>query len=83
MIYLGAFLAAFVGVGLKAAQQLNVVHEKFALIPFFSYGLAISEVLIIASVVHDRSPLIVFCIGTGGWMGCWLSMFIHRRVRGG
>ena len=82
MIYASAFLAAFIGVALKAMQQLNVMRGRYWLVPAFSYGLAVAEVVIIGQVAKDQGSLgwLMFWIGTGGWMGCYLSMFIDRRM---
>lgn len=84
MTYLAAFAAAFVGVALKAFQQTNVIHGRFAYVPFFSYGLAFAEVLIISQVATNNGSMagLIAAIGTGGWMGCMLSMIIDRRIRG-
>jgi hypothetical protein len=79
--YAMAFIASFVGVGLKAAQQLNVVHHKVWWIPPISYGMAVSEVLIISSVADHGFGMIAFWIGTGAWMGAITSMCLHKRLR--
>jgi predicted HAD superfamily phosphohydrolase len=84
MTLLAAFAAAFVGVSLKAFQQLNVVRGRYGLVPLFSYGLAGAEVFIISQVATSGENMagLIAAIGTGGWMGCFVSMWIDRRIRG-
>lgn len=84
MTLLAAFAAAFVGVSLKAFQQLNVVRGRFWWVPPVSYGLACAEVFIISQVATSGENMagLIAAIGTGGWMGCFVSMWIDRRIRG-
>lgn len=79
------FVGAFLTVGLKAAQQLNVVHHRIHLVPFFSYALALCEIAVMYRGVTnwtEHPAEIVFCVGTGAWMGCIFSMWAHKRMRG-
>ena len=84
-LYLTAFAAAFIGVALKAFQQLSVVHNRFMWVPPVSYGMAFSEVVIIHSVSNAGGDigLLIAWIGTGGWMGALSSMWLHRKMRHG
>lgn len=88
MLYAMLFAASFGSVALKAFQQLSVIHERHFLIPPVSYGMALFDVLIISQVafstmVNGESVwMIALVTGTGGWLGCFGSMAVHRRVRG-
>lgn len=84
MIYLAAFAASFVMVALKSTQQLSVVRGRYAWVPPVSYGMAACEVFIISQVATNSGNIwmLIAAIGTGGWMGCFLSMTIDRRMRG-
>lgn len=80
-LYALSFLAAYIGVALKAFQQLSVMHDRMLWVPPVSYGMALSEVLIIHAVAEYGIGWIIFWIGTGGWMGALSSMWLHRRLR--
>lgn len=85
MTYLLAFLGSFVYVAFKASQQVSVVTQRWSWVPVGSYGMAACEILIVSSIAsHAENMLLLwFCLGTGGWMGCYLSMFIDRRMNHG
>lgn len=79
LTYAAAFAAAFVYVGLKAAQQLNVVHSKYVWIMPVSLGMAATEVLIIEKSAHYGWGWIVLAIGTGSGLGAMLAMWLHGK----
>jgi hypothetical protein len=77
MIYVLSFIVAFIYVGLKAWQQINVIKGRFLQVPFPSMGMALCEVSIISLVVKD-SLWLAIPIGLGGCFGCWLAMWANK-----
>lgn len=83
------FFASLVYVGLKAYQQLNVVHHRvWAVVPV-SYGMAVCEFFLVGYIAmatieatsFNAQAWLVFQIGTGGAMGAVFSMILHKKVR--
>ena len=84
MIYLAAFMASLIGVGLKSTQQLQVVHYQYLRVIPVSYGMAAAEVFLISQIaMQGFGPslvLMIFAIGTGAWIGAFCGMTIHKRL---
>jgi len=76
-----AFLASFVFVGLKALQQLNVVHHKVYWVVPVSFAMAVCEVFVVVQSARSGWGWIVLPIGLGSGLGCLLAMAIHKRFR--
>jgi hypothetical protein len=76
-----AFAASFLFVLLKALQQLNVVHHKVWWVMPTSFGMATTEVFVIANVANMGWGWIVIPIGLGGGMGCIVAMHLHQFLR--
>ena len=81
------FCITFFYVFAKAFQQRNVVFNKFWSIPIVSYIMAYCElagfgigVLDIANNGWDRLIILGFAHGTGGTLGCWSAIWLHRKV---
>lgn len=81
MIWLAAFAVSFVYVSAKAAQQLNVQHDKWRWVLPCSLVMAFMEVSGVLIVMRANSLWLFIPIGTGGAMGCLSAMFLHRRLR--
>lgn len=79
---IAAFVASFLFVGLKSAQQLNVVHDQYALVIPTSMLMAACEVYVVANVASAgwHWPL-VLSVGFGSGLGCVASMLLHKRMR--
>jgi hypothetical protein len=76
------FVVTLLYVGLKAMQQLNVVHERMAWVCATSYGMAATEVYVTVQVVASGWQwATVAVLGTASACGCCISIFIHRRMR--
>jgi hypothetical protein len=76
------FVVTFLYVGLKAMQQLNVVHERMVWVVCTSYGMAATEVYVTVQVVASGWQwATVAVLGTASACGCCISIFIHRRMR--
>lgn len=76
------WLAAFIHVFLRSFQQQNVIFNNYLLIIPISYGMFYIDTYITEQVATHGADAVWFACGTGGWLGCWTSMWIHRRVRG-
>ena len=76
---MGALIATFCIVFLRATQTNNVIFQRYALAAITSYALAICEVAILLIVV-DRGWSAVPWIGTGGALGVTSAMWLHRRM---
>lgn len=80
MLALALFGASFLFVFLKAFQQRNVAFDNYALIMPFSFGMAATEVFVIASIATTGASLLaIFAIGLGGGLGCIAGMWGHKR----
>ena len=73
------FVSSLVLVFLKAFQQQNVVHENWALVPFVSMGLAVTEVAIVLFVVNTGWAAIPW-MGTGAGLGALGAMWLHKKL---
>ncbi len=78
--YLLAFAASFIFVGLKALQQLNVVHKAYRWVYPCSFGMAACEIYLVTYMVSMGPGLFaVASIGFGAGTGATLAMYLHRR----
>jgi hypothetical protein len=75
------FAVTFVYVALKALQQLQVVNYEFARVLPVSLGMALCEVTIMLSVVHDVGFWGFIPMGLGGGLGAMFSMYLHKKGR--
>lgn len=75
-------LAAFVHIAAKAFQQNSVVYKKWKWVPPMSYIMAAMEMFIVVSIVREPSLWNWAQLGTGGFLGCWFSMWIHPKLTG-
>jgi len=82
MMYLAAFVAAFVFVGLRSFQQINVIQRKYRWIIPTSYAMAAVEVLLIQQMAHNEWGWIVLFIGSGGGLGSCCATYIHDKYIG-
>ena len=78
--YLLAFAASFIFVGLKALQQLNVVHKAYRWIYPTSMCMAACELYLVTYMVSMGPGLYaVASIGLGAGSGATLAMYLHGR----
>lgn len=88
-ILLGIFVVSFLKVAARAFQQLNVFHSRYMAVVPVSYLMAFGEIVVtgygaaqFVSGEYIQLALVGFAYGTGGWMGCWLSMWANNRMKG-
>ncbi len=79
-------LSSMIYVFLKAFQQLNVFHNKVALVPMLSVMMAYAEWLTLftglgAMLSTGWNHYIVLSYGAGGAVGCIAAMYLHKFVR--
>ena len=83
MMFITLFIASFVFVFLKAFQQRNVAFDHYKWVLPVSFGMAATEVYVIAAiVVTGYSFWAVVGMGLGGGTGALISMFLHRKLLG-
>jgi len=88
-IYASSAGASFIYVGLKAMQQLNVVHHQVTWVLPVSIGLGLCEVFIVGVIAVAAVQAVGFwamallgvSLGLGGGIGAIFSMCIHKRLR--
>ena len=74
-----AGLANFMFIGLKAFQQLNVIHNNYVLVILTSHLLAFGEVFVIYTIAAQGYFLpLVLTIGVSGAAGCLFAMRFHN-----
>ena len=84
--YIQLFGASLLLVSCKSFQQENVIHRKWKLIPPTSYIFAFAELLLLSGgygVITAGGVAILYgaiWMGTGAWMGCFLSMWVHELL---
>jgi len=80
-------LIGFFKVAARAFQQKNVMNDKYVSIIPVSYLMGIFEVafagLSVTKIIADgwlQILPIAFAYGTGGWIGCWFAIWLHKKV---
>lgn len=83
ILALTLFCASFVFVFLKAFQQRNVAFDHYKWVLPCSFGMALTEVYVIAAIVQTGYSFgAVVGMGLGGGTGALLSMYLHKRYLG-
>lgn len=71
--------STFLLVFLRALQQQNVVHGRYALAAVLPFGLAVAEVATTLWVVHVGWAAVPW-VGAGGSLGVVSAMVLYRRM---
>lgn len=86
MQYIVVALINYILIGAKAAQQLNVVHDNYRLVPVVGLVLAAGEVIVYGSVAitavsgsHIEAVLLILSMWVGGFLGTFTSMKFHKK----
>ena len=80
-MYVILFLTSLAFIALRAFQQLNVQHDRYLWVPPTTMLMAITEVLTITTVAEHGTLRAAIPMALGGILGCWFSMWLHRRIR--
>ncbi|BCB27041.1 hypothetical protein SKTS_19270 [Sulfurimicrobium lacus] len=72
-------ISTFCLVFLRALQQQNVIHGRYALAAVLPFGLAAAEVATTLWVVHIGWPSVPW-VGAGGSLGVLSAMALYRRI---
>lgn len=86
--FLAIVLANFLYIAGKAAQQLNVIHSYYRLVPVTTFLLAACECIIIGNIAVEAVTgswlglvLTVAAMTLGGSTGAMTSMRLHEWLR--
>jgi len=81
VIYFALFATTLVYVFLRAFQQKNVMHSKYAWMVPVSYGMGFCDVYIISTIAAGDHVLWVtaLAMGTGGTIGSISATYLHNR----
>lgn len=82
-LYLTLFFTSLTFIALRAFQQLNVQHDRYLWVPPTTACMAVVEVLTVTSIIKSGSLYAAIPMALGGVLGCWFSMWLHRRMRKG
>ncbi len=81
------FFIGFFKVAARAFQQKNVMMDQWLSIIPTSYIMAVLEVAMIGvsaiEIINDgwwSMIPIAISYGTGGWIGCWFAIWLHKKV---
>lgn len=80
-MYITLFLTSLIYIGLRAFQQQNVTHERYWWVPPTTVCMAVVEVLTVTTMVKTNSLYAAIPMACGGVLGCWASMYLHRKMR--
>lgn len=78
--FLLGFFCNITYIGLKAFQQLNVVHDKYLWVLPLSLSMALCETFTTKLIIAN-SFWIFIPLGLGGGIGCILAMLLHKFMR--
>ena len=81
MKYLALFLSSLVFIAMRAFQQLNVQHNRYAWVPPVTAMMAVCEVLTVTTIIKVSSLSAAIPLTFGGVLGCWFSMWLHKKMR--
>ena len=86
--YITVFAASYGFIFLKAFQQRNVAFDNYGWVLPTSFGLALTEVFVIANIAKNGFTLpLALTIGLASGTGALTAMLLHRRylmiTRGG
>lgn len=79
-MYLLAFLASFLYIGLKSFQQSNVTNRKYTWILPTSLCMCVLEIYTIALMSRKGLGILVFVIGFGGGLGSICATYLHHKM---
>ena len=81
MMYVALFFSSLVSVAMRAFQQLNVQHGRYMWVPPVTVLMSVCEVLTVTAIIKASSLYAAIPLTFGGVLGCWFSMWMHKRMR--
>jgi hypothetical protein len=81
-IALASASVAFVYVGLRAFQQLNVVHGNYKMVIPTSIMMSIGDVAMVLFIIKVDNWMIGITNGLGAGLGCCAAMFLSKLFYG-
>lgn len=75
------FFTSLAFIALRAFQQLNVQHDRYLWVPPTTAMMALCEVASITTIIKTPSLVMAVPMAFGGVIGCWFSMWLHKRMR--
>lgn len=81
MHYVILFFTSLSFIALRAFQQLNVQHDRYLWVPPTTALMAVCEVASITTIIKQPTLLSAIPMAMGGVLGCWFSMWLHKRMR--
>ena len=81
MTYVALFFSSLVVIAMRAFQQLNVQHHRYMWVPPVTAMMTVCEVLTVTGIIKASSLYAAIPLTFGGVLGCWLSMWLHKRMR--
>ena len=79
-IFVISAFATLLYVFLRAFQQINVIHRHYWRILPTSLGMGIGDVILILLIVKADTLWIVISNGLAGAGGCYLAIYLTRRL---
>lgn len=79
MIYVMSVVVSFAAVFLKGFQHKNVNGNHMKSIMFFSYLMAVMDVVAVSLIVRGGLS-VAFSAGTGAALGMWAAIRLHERI---
>ena len=81
MMYVTLFVSSLVFIAMRAFQQLNVQHHRYMWVPPVTVLMAVCEVLTVTAIIKASSLYAAIPLTFGGVLGCWSSMWMHKKMR--
>lgn len=81
MHYVILFFTSLLFIAMRAFQQLNVQHDRYLWVPPTTTLMAVCEVASITTIIQQATLLSAIPLAMGGVLGCWFSMWFHKRMR--
>ena len=77
------WLLSFAFIGLKAMQQLNVVHDQKMLVVVTSFMLSACDISLVAryAATGGHTVPVIVAAGSASGIGCICAMWLHKRMR--
>ena len=82
LTYLGAFVAMFVYVHTKSAQQFNVLRFRYWLVWPYSLAMQLCFVFVVSQIAITQDLWLVIPLSAGAALGSNAAMYMNQRWMG-